>query len=41
VSATTRERMQSPPDDLVPVGEVEIRGREQRLAVWTLQTPSG
>ena len=41
VSETTRERMHEPPEDLVPVGEVEIRGREQRLAVWTLRSTSG
>jgi adenylate cyclase len=41
VSAATRERMHAPPEDLVPVGEVDIRGREQRLAVWTLRSASG
>jgi adenylate cyclase len=36
VSATTRERMRSAPDDLHPFGEVEIRGRAAKLTVWTI-----
>jgi adenylate cyclase len=39
ISQTTRERLHEVPADIVPVGEVEIRGREQRLAVWTLGKP--
>jgi adenylate cyclase len=39
---STRERMQDPlPADLVLVGELEVRGREAKLPVWTLaaETP--
>ncbi|HEX4484509.1 MAG TPA: adenylate/guanylate cyclase domain-containing protein [Solirubrobacteraceae bacterium] len=36
ISATTRERMRGPVDDLSPVGEVAIRGRVGTLAVWTI-----
>ncbi|MGA8364119.1 MAG: adenylate/guanylate cyclase domain-containing protein, partial [Solirubrobacteraceae bacterium] len=33
---STCDRMKEPPADLVPVGELEVRGREARLPVWTL-----
>ncbi len=36
ISATTRERLRNMPDDLSSVGELEIRGRTSRLAVWTI-----
>ena len=36
ISATTRERLRNMPDDLSSVGELEIRGRTGRLAVWTI-----
>jgi len=36
VSQTTRDRLASPPADLTRFGEVEIRGRDARLTVWTL-----
>lgn len=36
VSQTTRERMRSAPEDLKRFGEVEVRGREAKLTVWTL-----
>jgi adenylate cyclase len=36
ISATTRERMRSPTDDLSLVGEVEIRGRASTMTVWTI-----
>jgi adenylate cyclase len=36
VSDTTRERMQDPPDNLVLVGELEIRGRVAAVPVWTI-----
>jgi adenylate cyclase len=38
VSATTQERMRAAPADLQPFGEVEIRGREAKLTVWTIVT---
>jgi len=39
ISASTRERMHSGLDDLELVGEVEVRGRANKLAVWTLRGP--
>jgi adenylate cyclase len=36
VAETTRERLRSTPDDLVEVGELEVRGRQARLRAWTL-----
>ena len=33
---STRERMKDPPADLVFVEELEVRGREAKLPVWTL-----
>ncbi len=36
VAQSTRERMKDPPEDLVLVGELEVRGREAKLPVWTL-----
>ncbi len=38
VSATTQQRMRAAPADLRPFGEVEIRGREAKLTVWTIVT---
>jgi hypothetical protein len=36
ISATTRERLRTSIDELSLVGEVTIRGRTGRLAVWTI-----
>jgi adenylate cyclase len=36
ISSATRERLRDGADGLVPVGEVEIRGRAQALFVWTV-----
>jgi adenylate cyclase len=36
VAGSTRERMRTSTADLSPVGEVEIRGRTGKLAVWTI-----
>lgn len=36
VADSTRERMQSPPGDLVLVGELEVRGRVAAIPVWTI-----
>ncbi|HTU78380.1 MAG TPA: adenylate/guanylate cyclase domain-containing protein [Solirubrobacteraceae bacterium] len=36
IADTTRERMQRPPDDLVLVGELEVRGRVAPVPVWTI-----
>ena len=33
---STRKRMRVVPDDLVLVGEFEVRGRAGRLPVWTI-----
>lgn len=37
VSGATRERMKPPPEDLVFVDEFDVRGREAKLAVWSLR----
>jgi adenylate cyclase len=39
ISATTRARMRGSTDDLLPVGEVEIRGRTSMLETWTIRPP--
>ncbi len=39
ISDSTRERMRSSTDDLSPVGKFEIRGRTERLSVWTVWPP--
>ena len=36
VAHSTRERMQAPPEHLVLVGELEIRGRVEPVPVWTI-----
>jgi len=36
---STRDRMKDPPEDLVLVGELEVRGREAKLPVWTISNP--
>jgi adenylate cyclase len=36
---STRERMKDPPEDLMLVGEFEVRGREAKLGVWTISSP--
>ena len=36
VAHSTRERMKDPPEQLVLVGELEVRGRVAKLPVWTL-----
>src|SRR5439155_471687 len=36
ISDSTRQRLRSPVDELAPFGEVEIRGRVEQLAVWTI-----
>jgi len=40
ISDTTRERLKDPPDSLVLVGELEIRGRLAAVPVWTIVSPS-
>ncbi len=37
---STRKRMRVVPDDLVLVGEFEVRGRAGRLPVWTITEPT-
>jgi adenylate cyclase len=39
ISDTTRERLKDPPDSLVLVGELEIRGRLAAVPVWTIVSP--
>src|SRR5918992_5268111 len=36
VSESTRALLKDPPEDLVYVGEFEVRGREARIRLWTL-----
>ncbi len=36
ISDTTRERMKDPPENLILVGELEVRGRLAAVPVWTL-----
>ncbi len=38
VADSTRERLRHPPDDLVLVGELEVRGRLAAVPVWTIAT---
>ena len=39
ISATTHDRMHTAPQGLSRFGEVEIRGRESKLGVWTIWPP--
>ena len=39
VSDATRERMKDPPENLILVGELEVRGRLAAVPVWTLASP--
>jgi hypothetical protein len=34
---SSREALVRPLDDVVPVGAVEVRGREGKLTVWSLE----
>ncbi len=36
---STRDRMKDPPEDLVLVGELEVRGRVEPVPVWTIAGP--
>ncbi len=36
IADSTRERMHSEPPGLTPVGELDVRGRAAKLAVWTI-----
>jgi adenylate cyclase len=40
LSGTTKEALLSPPDDLLAVGESEIRGRTAKIQLWSLIEPS-
>jgi adenylate cyclase len=40
VAQSTRDRMSNPPEDLEPFGELEVRGRTEKLPVWTIPDPS-
>jgi adenylate cyclase len=39
VADSTRERLRRPADDLVPVGEFEVRGRKATIKLWSLGEP--
>jgi adenylate cyclase len=36
IADTTRERMRHPPEELVLVGQLEVRGRTEPVPVWTI-----
>ncbi|MFZ0379164.1 MAG: adenylate/guanylate cyclase domain-containing protein [Solirubrobacteraceae bacterium] len=36
LSGSTRDALRSPPDDLVEVGETDIRGRQARIKLWSI-----
>jgi adenylate cyclase len=40
VADTTRKRLQTPTEDLVLVGEFDVRGREAKVPVWTIAAPT-
>ncbi len=40
LSGATKEALVSPPEDLLHVGETEIRGRVAKLELWSLREPS-
>jgi adenylate cyclase len=40
ISGSTKDALGSPADDLVHVGETEIRGRTQTMELWTLGAPA-
>lgn len=37
LSESTRAALSSEPDDIVPVGEYEIRGRQGKLVIWSVE----
>jgi adenylate cyclase len=37
---TTRERLQQDPDDLVFIDELEVRGRQQPVKIWSIEAAS-
>jgi adenylate cyclase len=39
IADSSRERMKDPPENLVAVGELEIRGRVEPVPVWTIAEP--
>jgi adenylate cyclase len=41
LSDATREFLHAEPDDLVFVGEFEVRGRTQKIKLWSLSTTAG
>jgi adenylate cyclase len=41
LSDATREFLHGEPDDLVSVGEFEVRGRTQKIKLWSLSTTAG
>jgi adenylate cyclase len=36
IAESTRQRMRHPPDDLIHVGDLEVRGRVHKLTVWSI-----
>ena len=41
MSDATRSALSRPPDDLVDVGEAEIRGRTQKVKLWSISASAG
>jgi adenylate cyclase len=39
ISESTRRLLRPPPDDLVFVDEVEVRGKRSKIRLWTLAGP--
>ena len=39
IADSTRKRMRQPPQELVLVGELEVRGRVEPVPVWTIAEP--
>ena len=39
IADTTVQAAQTPPDDLVSVDRMEVRGRRERVDVWALPDP--
>jgi adenylate cyclase len=39
MAESTKDHMAEPPDDLVHVGEFEVRGRRAKMSVWSVPDP--
>ncbi len=41
VAESTKDALVNPPDDLVRVGDFDVRGRQDKLTVWSVADPEG